>query len=154
MVIILMGPSSSGKSTLAKELNRHLAGKIYSGKDYLRLAKNRDNAWKAFVDQLSAVEQDRENHIIYVCTELDEIKKLRALSVAKFIKVTADLQDMEARFATRMGGNLPAPLAQMLKRQLSSWQNVESALTVDSSEGKSVQQLAEIVLSAIPTLCR
>ena len=40
MVIGIIGESCTGKSTLAKKLQSILGADIYTGKDYLRLAKN------------------------------------------------------------------------------------------------------------------
>ena len=64
MVICIFGESCTGKSMLAKEISKELPGKVFSGKDYLRLAKNEAIAKKMFTNLLiDAI--DGEN-IIYV----------------------------------------------------------------------------------------
>lgn len=40
MVIALFGDSCTGKSSIAQRLSAHLSAEVYSGKDYLRLAKS------------------------------------------------------------------------------------------------------------------
>ena len=40
MVIGIFGESCTGKSTLAEKLKTQLDAEVYTGKDYLRLAKN------------------------------------------------------------------------------------------------------------------
>lgn len=41
MVIAIFGESCTGKSTLARALKERLGGEVYTGKDYLRMAKTR-----------------------------------------------------------------------------------------------------------------
>lgn len=44
MVIALFGDSCTGKSSIAQRLSAHLSAEVYSGKDYLRLAKSESMA--------------------------------------------------------------------------------------------------------------
>lgn len=39
MLYVFMGPSCTGKSTAAEIMRKRIGAKIYSGKDYMRLAK-------------------------------------------------------------------------------------------------------------------
>ena len=48
MLIAIIGENCVGKSTLASKVNEKLCGKIYSGKDYLRLEKNPSVAVETF----------------------------------------------------------------------------------------------------------
>ena len=67
MVIGVIGESCTGKSTLADKLKCLLPAEVYTGKDYLRLAKNEANAIKLFQEKLNAAVCGL--HIIYViCT--------------------------------------------------------------------------------------
>lgn len=52
MVIGIIGESCTGKSTLADKLKPLLGAEVYTGKDYLRLAKNEAIAKKLFRKKL------------------------------------------------------------------------------------------------------
>ena len=54
-------------------------------------------------------------HIIYVIAEKEHLALLPEGAVR--ILVTADLENIKNRFAQRMHGNLPAPVAAMLERK-------------------------------------
>lgn len=113
MVIAIFGESCTGKSTLADMLAGRLGAKIFTGKDYLRLAKNENEAKAAFTKLLDeAVSGD---HIIYVIAEQEHLSLVpeKALKVL----VTAELDTIKERFAKRMNGHLPPPVAQMLERK-------------------------------------
>ena len=47
MVIAIFGESCTGKSTLAEKISAHVPCEIFTGKDYLRLAKNESIAKEA-----------------------------------------------------------------------------------------------------------
>ncbi len=113
MVIGIIGESCTGKSTLADKLKSLLGAEIYTGKDYLRLAKNEAIAKKLFQKKLD--DAISGPHIIYVISEKEHLPLLpdRAFRVL----VTADLNVIKDRFAQRMRGNLPAPVAAMLERK-------------------------------------
>ena len=51
MLIGLIGESCTGKTTLANKIKDSLGAEIYSGKDYLRLSKNENDAKKLFVQK-------------------------------------------------------------------------------------------------------
>ena len=53
MLIAIIGENCVGKSTLANKINERFNGKIYSGKDYLRLEKNATIALEKFKQILS-----------------------------------------------------------------------------------------------------
>lgn len=113
MVIGMIGESCTGKSTLADKLKSLLGAEVYAGKDYLRLAKNEAVAKKLFQEKLE--DAISGPHIIYVISEKEHLPLLpdRAFRVL----VTADLNVIKERFAQRMGGKLPAPVAAMLERR-------------------------------------
>ena len=113
MVIGIIGESCTGKSTIADKLKFLLGAEVYTGKDYLRLAKNEAIAKKLFQKNLEAAISGP--HIIYVISEREHLPLLpdRAFRVL----VTADLNVIKERFAQRMRGNLPAPVANMLERK-------------------------------------
>ena len=113
MLIGIFGESCTGKSTLADKIAAEFPCEMFSGKDYLRLAKNENIAKALFKKKLmSAV--DGEN-IIYVIAEREHLELLPEGALR--ILVTADLEVIKERFAQRMRGNLPAPVASMLERK-------------------------------------
>lgn len=113
MIICIFGENCVGKSTLAKKISEHINAQIYNGKDYLRLAKNEDIAKKLFMKQLQ--EATAGDSIIYVISEKEDLKLLPEGAIR--ILVTADLEVIKTRFATRMHGKLPAPVEKMLENK-------------------------------------
>ena len=113
MVIGIIGESCTGKSTLAEKLKAQLGAEVYTGKDYLRLAKNEAIAQKLFVKRLEAAVSGES--IIYVIAEKEHLALLPEGSVR--ILMTADLELIEERFAQRMRGVLPQPVKTVLERK-------------------------------------
>ncbi len=93
MVIALFGDSCTGKSSIAKELSAHLSAEVYSGKDYLRLAKSESMAEMLFRKKLRG-----DKTILYVISE----KELLALLPDSCIRVliTASLHHQNTLFRT------------------------------------------------------
>lgn len=117
MVIGIFGESCTGKSTLADKLKEHINARIYTGKDYLRMEKNETAARQSFRTKLR--EAVHGENIIYVISEKEHLPLLPDGSIR--ILVTADLDLIKTRFAGRMHGNLPEPVAAMLERKHGSF---------------------------------
>ena len=113
MVIGIFGESCTGKSTLAEKIAASFPCEVFAGKDYLRLAKNENIAKVMFQKKLTAA-VNGEN-IIYVISEKEHLPLLPEGALR--ILVTADLDLIKSRFAQRMHGNLPAPVAAMLEKK-------------------------------------
>lgn len=113
MVIGIFGESCVGKSTLAELLKEKIDAQVYTGKDYLRLNKNEAIAKKLFTEKLKEAMTD--THIIYVISEKEHLTLLP--NDALRVLVTADLDLILERFATRMHGNLPEPVKIMLQKK-------------------------------------
>ena len=113
MVIGIFGESCTGKSTLAKKIAASFPSEIYTGKDWLRLAKNENIAKVMFRKKLA--DAVAGGHIIYVISEKEHLELLPEGSLR--ILVTAELETIKSRFAQRMRGNLPAPVAAMLEKK-------------------------------------
>lgn len=113
MVIGIFGESCTGKSTLAEKIAAGLSCEVFTGKDYLRLAKNENIAKAMFQKKLNAA-VNGEN-IIFVISEKEHLVLLP--KGARRILVTADLELIKSRFAQRMCGNLPVPVAAMLEKK-------------------------------------
>ncbi len=113
MVIGIIGENCSGKSTLANAIKDAVGAEVFTGKDYLRMAKSESMAAALFKKKLlNAVSGE---NLIYVITEPEHLKLLPEGAVR--VLVHADLDTIQERFRARLGGNLPAPVAQMLERK-------------------------------------
>ena len=113
MVIGIFGESCTGKSTLAEKIAASIPCELFTGKDYLRLAKNENIAKAMFQKKLNAAVSGE--NMIYVMTEKEHLPLLPEGALR--ILVTADLELIKSRFAQRMRGNLPAPVATMLEKK-------------------------------------
>ena len=113
MVIGIFGESCTGKSTLAEKIAGSFPCEVFTGKDYLRLAKNENIAKLMFQKKLTAA-VNGEN-IIYVISEKEHLSLLPEGALR--ILVTANLDLIKSRFAQRMRGNLPAPVEAMLEKK-------------------------------------
>lgn len=130
MVIGIFGESCTGKSTLAEKIASRFPCEVYTGKDYLRLAKNENIAKALFQKKLNAA-VNGEN-IIYVISETEHLPLLPEGSLR--ILVTADLELIKSRFAQRMRGNLPGPVATMLEKKHGCFDSQPHDIHVRSEE--------------------
>ena len=130
MLIGIIGESCVGKSTLADQLKVRLDCQIFTGKDYLRLAKNEAIAKKLFEKKLrEAVDGE---HILYVISEREHLELLPEGAVR--ILMTADLPLIEERFALRMRGTLPPPVKTMLERKHGCFDSIACDFRIHNGE--------------------
>ncbi|SFB03210.1 hypothetical protein [Clostridium frigidicarnis] len=151
MLFIFMGPSCTGKSTVAEELSKLTPSEIFSGKDYLRLAKNENEAWKVFNENLSKASEDKDisnKSIIYIVSEKESLSKIEGINNSITVKFASDLDFIKERFAKRMRGNLPSAVEKMIERQVASFDDVESILYVDTTD-KNPAEIANTILDYI-----
>lgn len=139
MVICLFGESCTGKSTIAAELAKKKEAKIYTGNEYLKLAKNESEAKKNF-KMILEENVHTETIVIYVVSDKEQLEFLPEGTIR--ILVTADLDVIKERFAQRMGGHMPAPVAAMLERKHGMFDKEEYELKL---EGETVQDSCEKV---------
>lgn len=140
MVIGIFGESCTGKSTLAEKIAGSFPCEIVTGKDWLCLAKNENIAKALFRKKLeSAVSGE---HIIYVISEREHMELLPEGTLR--ILVTAELETIKTRFAQRMRGNLPAPLAVMLEKKHGCFDTEPHDILVVSGETELDDVLAQI----------
>lgn len=147
MLFIFMGQSCTGKSTAADKLKEQMNVEIYSGKDYLRMAKNESEAWKLFYDKLEKAAKYKgksEETIIYVVTEIELLNKVNTIEDAYMIKFTAPLEIIKTRFAKRMNGRLPQPVEKMIEKQYLEWENITGDLDIDTSEN-DMEELSKFI---------
>ena len=141
MVIGIFGESCTGKSTLAERIAASMPCEVYTGKDYLRLARNENIAKAMFKKKLQAA-VNGEN-IIYVISEKEHIELLPQGALR--ILVTAELELIKSRFALRMRGNLPAPVAAMLEKKHGCFDKESHDIHVISGEIDIDAVVAEIM---------
>lgn len=137
MVIALFGDSCTGKSTIAQQLAAPLSAEIFSGKDYLRLAKSETMAAALFKKKLRGTE-----NIIYVAAEPEQLALLPEDCVR--VLVTASLETIQTRFAARMHGKLPEPVAAMLARKYGQFEGAAHDLRVDTDAASTQEIIKQI----------
>ena len=130
MVIGIFGESCTGKSTLAEKIAASFPCEVFTGKDYLRLAKNESIAKAMFQKKLTAAVTGE--NIIYVISEKEHLALLPEGALR--ILVTADLELIKSRFTQRMRGNLPVPVAAMLEKKHGCFENEPHDMKVISGE--------------------
>ena len=140
MVIAIIGENCTGKSTLAEAIREALGGEIVTGKDYLRMAKSESMAALLFKKKLAAAVSGE--NVIYVITEREHIALLPEGAVR--ILVTADLDTIKARFAQRMHGTLPAPVAAMLEKKHGCFDEGEYDFRFDGVNGDAASLCAAL----------
>ena len=140
MVIGIFGESCTGKSTLAEKIAASLPCEVFTGKDYLRLAKNENIAKVMFQKKLTAA-VNGEN-IIYVISEKEHLPLLPEGALR--ILVTADLELIKSRFAQRMRGNLPTPVVTMLEKKHGSFDAEPHDIHVVSGETELTSVVEQI----------
>lgn len=139
MVIALFGDNCTGKSTIAETLAQQLHAEIFSGKDYLRLAKSESEAQTLFRKKLSGDET-----ILYVISEPSQLAFLPQTGLR--VLVVADLESIKERFAARMNGKLPPPVAAMLERKYGQFEAQPHDLRIDTEQTSAADAAAQILL--------
>ena len=113
-----------------------MGGEIVTGKDYLRLAKSEAAARTLFQEKLRQALSG--SHIIYVISEKEHLALLPEGAVR--ILVTADLDTILDRFASRMHGTVPAPVKAMLERKHGSFDEEPHHIHITGT-GECVEEL-------------
>ena len=144
MVIGIIGESCVGKSTLAHALKERIGAEVFTGKDYLRLAKNDAIAKQLFRQKLEAALSG--NHIVYVVSEKEHLELLPQDALR--VLMTADLDLITERFAARMHGSLPAPVKQMLERKHGLFDQITAQFHIHNNAGieSACQKIVEVLL--------
>ncbi len=142
MVICIFGENCTGKSVIANRLKERLTADIYNGKDYLRFAKSEPEAKKAFFAML-ADQIANDQTVIYVVAEPEQLALLPDCSLR--ILVTAELSVIKERFASRMGGKLPPPVAAMLERKHGMFDDTPHDLCIQTGVQSAADACEQIV---------
>ena len=143
MLIIIFGESCTGKSTLADALSERAGAQVYSGKDYLRLAKSEGEARALFQKQLKGAAEGTGD-LIYVIAEPELLALVPEGGVR--VLVTAELDQIKTRFAARMGATLPSPVAAMLERKHGCFDQMPHDVHMASGED-SLEAVCEKILA-------
>jgi cytidylate kinase len=143
MVIGIFGESCAGKSTLAEKIAESFPCEVFTGKDYLRLAKNENIAKVMFQKKLTAAVNG--DNVIYVISEKEHLSLLPEGALR--ILVTAELETIKSRFAQRMHGNLPTPVATMLEKKHGCFDDEPHDIHIVSGETDLDAVVAQILAS-------
>lgn len=125
-----LAKAAPARVPLRRKLPPAFSCEIYTGKDYLRLAKNENIAKVMFQKKLTAA-VNGEN-IIYVISEKEHLTLLPEGALR--ILATADLELIKSRFAQRIRGNLPVPVASMLEKKHGCFDSEPHDIRVVSGE--------------------
>jgi len=142
MVIGIFGASCTGKSSIAKEIANRTAAQVYTGKDYLRGARSEAEAKKQFIDMLSSNETGND-YIVYVITEKEHLAFLPQKAIRVYM--TADIETIKTRFAKRMNGNLPPPVATMLEKMHALFDTETYDLKIDNTD-RDISDICDRIL--------
>lgn len=113
MLIGIICESCAGKTTLADKIKQSSGAEVITGKDYLRMAKTGSEAEALFRENLLKAVTGENT----ICVISDTAHAALLPDGAVRILVSADLDTIKERFRSRMHGNLPAPVEQMLERK-------------------------------------
>jgi gluconate kinase len=146
-----MGPSCSGKTSVAKKLAERIGCSIWSGKDYFRLAKNQDEAWKIFLNMLRDASSKTvlsAKSIIYLIGNPTELRNdLLTIPNLKRIKFNTAISVLKNRFAERIGQKLLSlPLEKMIERQQVAFQTISADKEFDTSM-QEVNSIVDAILA-------
>ncbi|MBQ1256807.1 MAG: hypothetical protein IIX93_06000, partial [Clostridia bacterium] len=133
--------SCTGKSTLAGKLMEKIKCEVFTGKDYIRLAKNEQIAKKLFEKRL--IEAVTGENLIYVISEKEHLSLLP--EGAFRVLVTADLALIKERFAQRMRGVLPPPVQMMLEKKHGCFDNEKCDVHMISGKD-NIDEIAETIM--------
>lgn len=150
MFIMFVGPSCGGKSSTAKVFQEKFGLKIYTGKDYLRLAKSETDAWKVFTEICQTAKENKQlcsHSVIYIASETDKFSDLAKIS-SFTVHFDASQEILEKRFAPRTGGFVPPPIKKMIEKQKNNWLAVEADFHIDTTES-TADYSAEKVLQMV-----
>ena len=143
MVIAIIGESCTGKSSTAEEVSKRTGGKVFTGKDYTKMAKSEPEARKQFIDLLNQNEAS-DDYFIFVITETDHLSFLPPKAIR--ILMTADLDVIKERFANRMKGKLPPPVAAMLEEKHGMFDEIENDLHIHNA-GKTISDICDNIMT-------
>lgn len=145
MLYIFMGPGCSGKSTAADRIRERIGAEVFSGKDYLRLAKNEEEAWRLFQVRLvhAASKDSSEKTILYLVTEPAQLERVLNIKDIRKVRFSASFDVIKERFSRRMNGRMPDPVEKMLAKQYAQWEAIQEDFHVDTTGSPDPDDIAD-----------
>lgn len=154
MIIIVMGVSGSGKSTVGSRLADELGWKFYDADDFHNEANRRkmsqgipltddDRAsWLASLRELIQVNINSEASIILACSALKETYRtmLKVNEQVRFVYLKGSYAEIETRLKNRAGHFMPVKL---LKSQFEILEEPANALTVEATN--SLEEIIQLI---------
>lgn len=146
MVIILMGVSGSGKTTIGQLLARSLGWAFYDGDDFhpqanidkmqqgVPLTDDDRDSWLTALQQLIDTLLQNECSAVVACSALKQAYRNRLQrnpEQVRFVYLRGDYDLIHQRLTTRHGHFMPAEL---LASQFATLEEPQGVLTVDISE--------------------
>ena len=146
MVIILMGVSGSGKTTIGQLLAQHLGWTFYDGDDFhpqanvekmrqgIPLTDDDRDSWLTTLQQLIDTFLHQNQSAVLACSALKQTYRSRLQrnqTDVRFVYLKGDLDLIRQRLTTRQGHFMPANL---LGSQFATLEEPQGVLTVDISQ--------------------
>ena len=142
MIVVLMGVTGSGKTTVGRALAESLRWAFYDADDFhppanvakmasgVPLTDNDRWPWLDRIADLLAHVQARGDHAVLACSALKQIyrDRIARAGAVRFVFLQGDLATIEARLATRRHKYMPASL---LPSQIATLEEPTDALVVD-----------------------
>lgn len=144
-----MGPSCTGKSSVAELIGSRPNIQIVTGKEYLRLSSDENEAWCLFLDQIKTAVLSHDETIIYLLDDTAKVQDLMQISGVHLVKFSASLDVIRDRYENRLQGKLPGIAVKMLSTQKMMWDTVQCAHHVDTSHGLGVKEVAREVIEKL-----
>ena len=147
MVVVFMGACCTGKSSVAELIRAKNNIQVITGKDYLRLSSDEEEAWRQFLGRIeNALHTGSDESMIYILDDADKADDLLSIHGVRCVKFSATLDVIKSRYEARLQGALPDVVVKMLNTQLSAWNRVSCDIVVDSSRERDINEMAQEVV--------
>jgi gluconokinase len=154
MIIIVMGVSGSGKSTVGSRLASELDWAFYDADDFhneanrikmsqgIPLTDDDRSAWLASLSELIQKSINSATPIILACSALKESYRaiLKVNEQVRFVYLKGTFAEIEARLKNRAGHFMPVKL---LKSQFETLEEPMDALTVSTTQ--PLEEITQII---------
>lgn len=154
MIIVIMGVSGSGKTTVSSQLANELGWKFYDADDFhneanrnkmsqgIPLTDDDRSTWLASLRELIQKSINSATPIVLACSALKESYRaiLKVDEQVKFVYLKGSYAEIESRLKNRAGHFMPVKL---LKSQFEILEEPTDALTVDINH--PLEELIQII---------
>ena len=123
MTIVFGGSKNSGKSTIATALNEQLGYKMLSGRDYEKLARSEEEAWREFVKLM----QDESKQLLYILHDRKKYDELLGKPNVFCVKIKVPFETVCSSLCSRLGvDEVPGYLIGDLEDEYNTWADAPS----------------------------